>query len=94
MTTWLAPAARVAAGVAMRRGAFILFPQSIEFGAYQVLFTGGSRLATGFFYSVARILVGTALNLFFTATLAYVLARRGLPGRVAMTAAGRSPPSS
>ena len=71
-----------------RRGAFILFPQSIEFGAYQVLFTGGSRLATGFFYSLARILVGTALNLFFTATLAYVLARRGLPGRVAMTAAG------
>ena len=56
-----------------RRGAFILFPQHIEFGAYQVLFTGGSRLATGFFYSVARILVGTALNLFFTATLAYVL---------------------
>ena len=41
-----------------RRGAFILFPQSIEFGAYQVLFTGGSRLATGFFYSLARILVG------------------------------------
>ena len=35
-----------------RRGAFILFPQSIEFGAYQVLFTGGSRLATGFFYSL------------------------------------------
>ena len=68
-----------------RRGAFILFPQSIEFGAYQVLFTGGSRLATGFFYSLARILVGTALNLFFTATLAYVLARRGLPGRVGMT---------
>lgn len=27
----------------------------------------------------------TALNLFFTATLAYVLARRGLPGRVGMT---------
>ena len=52
-----------------RRGAFILFPQSIEFGAYQVLFTGGSRLATGFFYSVARILVGTTLNLFFTATV-------------------------
>ena len=85
MTTWLAPAARVSAGVAMRRGAFILFPQSIEFGAYQVLFTDGSRLATGFFFSVARILVGTALNLFFTATLAYVLSRRGLPGRVGMT---------
>ena len=68
-----------------RRGAFILFPQHIEFGAYQVLFTGGSRLATGFFYSVARILVGTTLNLFFTATLAYVLSRRGLPGRVGMT---------
>ena len=43
-----------------RRGAFILFPQKIEFGAYQILFTGGSRLATGFFYSLARILIGTA----------------------------------
>ena len=68
-----------------RRGAFILFPQHIEFGAYQILFTGGSRLATGFFYSLARVLIGTALNLLFTATLAYVLARRGLPGRVGMT---------
>ena len=68
-----------------RRGAFILFPQRIEFGAYHLLFTGGSRLATGFFYSLARILVGTTLNLFFTATLAYVLGRRGLPGRVGMT---------
>lgn len=68
-----------------RRGAFILIPQKLDFTAYEIIFSSGSRLTTGFATSVARVLIGTSLNLIFTATLAYVLAKRGLPGRVAMT---------
>jgi putative aldouronate transport system permease protein len=68
-----------------RRGSYILFPQKVEFTAYRLLFTGGSRLADGFINSVSRIVVGTALNLVFTSSLAYVLSKRGLPGRVGMT---------
>lgn len=68
-----------------RRGAFILIPQKLDFTAYEIIFSSGSRLTTGFATSVARVLIGTSLNLIFTATLAYVLAKQGLPGRVAMT---------
>jgi putative aldouronate transport system permease protein len=69
-----------------RRGAYVLFPQRIDFTAYELLFAGGSRLTTGFATSIFRVVLGTTLNLFFTATLAYVLSKRGLPGKTAMTA--------
>ena len=68
-----------------RRGAYILFPEKIEFTAYKTLLTSGSRLVTGFTASILRVLIGTGLNLIFTATLAYVIGKRNIPGRIGMT---------
>ena len=68
-----------------RRGAYILIPQKLEFTAYKTLLTGGSRLVTGFTASILRVLIGTGLNLIFTATLAYVIGKRNIPGRIGMT---------
>jgi putative aldouronate transport system permease protein len=68
-----------------RRGAYILFPEKIDLTAYLLLLGGRSLILNGAFTSLMRVLVGVSLNLFFTATLAYVLGRKRLPGRVGMT---------
>lgn len=68
----------------IRRGMFILFPQEPSFAAYEQLLRSRSLL-TSYGNTLFRVLVGVTLNLFFTATLAYVLAKRDLPGRTALT---------
>lgn len=65
----------------IRRGSFILFPESIDFNAYKVLFDRGSVILQSYLVTLFRVVVGTFLNLFFTATLAYGLARKNIPGQ-------------
>lgn len=68
-----------------RRGAFILIPEQWDFLAYRILLGAGSTVPRAYLITVARTVVGTTLNLAFTATLAYGLARRNLPGRALIT---------
>jgi putative aldouronate transport system permease protein len=71
----------ISAEESMRRGAFILIPQRIDFGAYDMLLNRGMIIYNAYKVTLFRITVGTFLNLLFTATLAYGLSRRTLPGR-------------
>lgn len=66
---------------AMRRGAFILIPEQIDFGAYNMLLNRGMIIYNAYKVTLFRVIVGTFLNLLFTSMLAYGLARRTLPGR-------------
>ena len=68
-----------------RRGSFILLPERIDLSAYTLLLSTGSAVVHAFGVTLFRVFVGTFLNLVFTATLAYVLARRALPGRTGLT---------
>ncbi|WJH36024.1 carbohydrate ABC transporter permease [Paenibacillus sp. CC-CFT747] len=71
----------ISAEESMRRGAFILIPHKIDFGAYEMLLKRGMIIYNAYKVTLFRVTVGTFLNLLFTATLAYGLARRTLPGR-------------
>lgn len=64
-----------------RRGAFILIPQDFSLTAYKMLLSQGSTLINSYKITLFRVVVGTALNLFFTSTLAYGLSKKKLPGR-------------
>ena len=75
----------VSAAEAGRRGAFILFPESIDPTAYRLLLGRGSRLLRAYQVTLFRVVVGTALNLAFTGSFAFVLSRRALPGRKGLT---------
>ncbi len=68
-----------------RRGAFILVPQAISLEAYKLLLAQGSIIYSAYLVTFFRTFVGTFLNLVFTASLAYVLARKQLPGRTFLT---------
>ena len=68
-----------------RRGAFVLVPERIDLGAYRMLLGRGSMVLNAYAVSVFRVVVGTLLNLLVTATFAYALARRDLPGRTFFT---------
>ncbi|MBP1995151.1 carbohydrate ABC transporter permease [Paenibacillus eucommiae] len=68
----------------IRRGSFILVPEAIDFTAYRVLLSQGSTLYHAYGITIARVVVGTLLNLVFTAMLAYGLSRKNLPGRNAL----------
>ncbi len=68
-----------------RRGAHILVPEQVDLTSYRLLLRPGSLFFSGFMISVARVVVGTSLNLAFTTTLAYVLSKRQIPGRAAIT---------
>ncbi|MBD2871855.1 carbohydrate ABC transporter permease [Paenibacillus arenilitoris] len=71
----------ISAEEAMRRGAFILIPEKLDFGAYDMLLNRGMIIYNAYKVTLFRVTVGTCLNLLLTATLAYGLARRTLPGR-------------
>lgn len=64
-----------------RRGAFILFPEEFSLSAYKVLLSQGSMLINSYKITIFRVVVGTAINLLFTSTLAYGLSKKSLPGR-------------
>ena len=57
-----------------------LWPQGFSLGAYQYAFSK-SILFSGFFNSVFLTVVGTAVNMVLTVTLAYPLSREKLPGK-------------
>lgn len=64
-----------------RRGSFILFPEEFSLGAYKMLLSQGSMLINSYKITIFRVVVGTAVNLLFTSTLAYGLSKKSLPGR-------------
>ncbi|WP_353114411.1 carbohydrate ABC transporter permease [Microbacterium sp.] len=64
-------------------GGFVVFPRSIDFGAYVSIFSGGvvtQALAVSVFVTV----VGTLISLVVTTLLAYALSRPAMVGRNAM----------
>lgn len=63
------------------RGNFILIPRDLDFTAYNLLLSKGSLIYNAYGVTFLRVLIGTLLNLAFTAMMAYGLARRDLPGR-------------
>ncbi|MCB0189317.1 MAG: carbohydrate ABC transporter permease [Caldilineaceae bacterium] len=69
----------------VRRGAFVLIPEKIDLAAYRMLLGSKSILFNAYGVTLLRVTIGTFLNLFFTITAAYVLARRNLPGRTLLT---------
>ncbi|WP_199613968.1 carbohydrate ABC transporter permease [Paenibacillus alkalitolerans] len=71
----------ISAEESMRRGAFVLIPEKIDFGAYDMLLNRGMIILNAYKVTLFRVFAGTFLNLLFTATLAYGLSRRTLPGR-------------
>lgn len=79
MTSFVGPAEYA------RRGAFILIPEEFDFTAYRLFLNRSSIVINAYQITLFRVVVGTSLNLLFTATLAYVLSKRNLPGRVPLT---------
>lgn len=65
----------------LRRGAFILFPEKLDFTAYRMVLFDSTLIWGAYKVTLFRVLVGTALNLIVTSMLAYSLARRDLPGK-------------
>ncbi len=59
---------------------FFIIPQQVTFGSYLYILKS-ARLLNAAFMSVFRTVLGTAVNMFFTLTMAYPLARRSLKGR-------------
>ncbi|MEV6410206.1 carbohydrate ABC transporter permease [Kribbella sp. NPDC051718] len=57
-------------------GGLVLFPHSVDFGAYRTLFSGGV-VTQALFVSVFVTVIGTLLSLTVSALLAYSLARPG-----------------
>jgi len=66
-------------------GTFVLIPHRIDLGAYKLLLAGDSIVFNAYRVTLFRVVVGTFLDLAFTTTLAFVLARPDLPGRTALT---------
>ncbi|MBO9607134.1 MAG: carbohydrate ABC transporter permease [Paenibacillaceae bacterium] len=65
----------------IRRGSFILVPEQLNLAAYRVLLSKGSTIYQAYLVTILRVSVGTLLNLLFTATMAYGLAKKAMPGR-------------
>ncbi len=62
------------------RRAVFLIPETFSIAAYQFIFSTGTIMKS-IGVSMYVTVVGTAVNLFFTVTMAYPLARRNLMGR-------------
>ena len=75
----------VGAAEAARRGGLVLIPQTFDLGAYQAIFAKGSAIIRSYGVTLFRVVVGTALNLLFTAPFAYALSKRSVPGRTPIT---------
>ncbi|MDF2959536.1 MAG: transporter permease [Paenibacillus sp.] len=66
---------------AVRRGAFILFPEQWNLLAYRMFLQDSTMIMNAYSITLFRVIIGTAFNLIVTSMLAYGLARRTLPGR-------------
>ena len=69
-----------------RRGTFIIIPEDFDFSAYKMLFASGKNILRAYGNTLFRVIVGTALNLLITISLAYGLSRNNLKGRTFLTA--------
>ncbi|MFC4596891.1 carbohydrate ABC transporter permease [Cohnella hongkongensis] len=65
------------------KGGFILWPDEPTLLAYKQMFTG-TLFTQAMWVSIQRTVLGTALTLSLTVITAYVVSRRGLPGRRAL----------
>lgn len=70
----------VSAAEVARRGQFILWPEEWDFSAYLMLFNS-DRIYTGYLNTLFVTIVGTALSMLLTISLAYPLSKRDLRGR-------------
>lgn len=61
--------------------AILRFPSKPTFHNYVWLFRGSDRLVSAYIVTIARTLLGTALNLLITVTTAYPLSKKTLAGR-------------
>lgn len=68
----------------VRRGTFILFPENPDLTAYKTIFDS-SIIIKAYANTLLRVVIGVSLNLLFTATLAYAISKKSLPGRDWMT---------
>jgi ABC-type glycerol-3-phosphate transport system permease component len=62
----------------LRTDGYRLFPRALSLESYQFIFREGSRVGRSYQISIFVTVVGTALSLFVTAMLSYVLTHRGL----------------
>ncbi len=67
------------------RGGYVLYPKEISFGAYEILLRRSQVIFNAYRVTGLRVVIGTLMNLLFTVPMAYTLAQRKLPGRVALT---------
>lgn len=68
---------------AVVRGEVIVLPKSFNFDAYQEVFKSG-KLWLSYRNTIWYVVVGTAVNVFMTAVMAYPLSRPGFSGRKAI----------
>ncbi len=73
----------VSAAEVARRGQFILWPEEFDFSAYNMLFNS-DRIYSGYANTLFVTIVGTALSMIMTISLAYPLSKKDLRGRNAI----------
>lgn len=73
----------VSAAEVARRGQFILWPEDFDFSAYNMLFNS-DRIYSGYVNTLFVTIVGTALSMIMTISLAYPLSKKDLRGRNAI----------
>lgn len=73
----------VSAAEVARRGQFILWPEEFDFSAYSMLFNS-DRIYSGYANTLFVTIVGTALSMLLTISLAYPLSKKDLRGRSAL----------
>ena len=62
-----------------------VIPERINLSGYTYIFGSGSYVLNSYFITIARVIVGTFLNLFFTSLMAYVLSKKYYPFRTPVT---------
>lgn len=65
----------VSAAEVARRGQFILWPEEFDFSAYNMLFNS-DRIYSGYLNTLFVTIMGTALSMILTISLAYPLSKR------------------
>jgi len=60
------------------------FPKKFSLAAYQYILKSGGKILKAYGISIAVTVLGTALNVFFSALMAYPLSLKKLPGRNAL----------
>ena len=73
----------VSAAEVARRGQFILWPEEFDYSAYNMLFNS-DRIYSGYANTLFVTIVGTALSMIMTISLAYPLSKKDLRGRNAI----------